>query len=57
MELFIAYYSGSDFERFHFINREFGNMRWAGWIMFLLQCHHSPGILVQMDFPAESVGR
>jgi molybdopterin-containing oxidoreductase family membrane subunit len=34
MEFFIAYYSGSSFERFHFMNREFGNMRWAGWIMF-----------------------
>ena len=29
MEFFIAYYSGSPFERFHFANREFGNMWWA----------------------------
>jgi molybdopterin-containing oxidoreductase family membrane subunit len=34
MEWFIAYYSSSPFERFHFMNREFGNMFWAGWIMF-----------------------
>jgi molybdopterin-containing oxidoreductase family membrane subunit len=34
MEFFIAYYSGNAFERFHFMNREFGNMWWCGWIMF-----------------------
>ena len=33
MEFFIAWYSGSAFEKFHFLNREFGNMWWAGWIM------------------------
>ena len=55
MEFFIAYYSGSPFERFHFLNREFGNMWWAGWIMFSLQRDHSAGVLVQV-VPAESVG-
>jgi molybdopterin-containing oxidoreductase family membrane subunit len=34
MEFFIAWYSGDPFERFTFMNREFGNMWWAGWIMF-----------------------
>ena len=34
LEFFIAWYSGSPFEQFHFLNREFGNMYWAGWIMF-----------------------
>src|SRR5271170_1704557 len=33
MEFFIAWYSGNDYERFHFINREFGPYWWAGWIM------------------------
>jgi Ni/Fe-hydrogenase subunit HybB-like protein len=34
MEFFIAWYGQSRFEQFHFMNREFGNMWWAGWIMF-----------------------
>ena len=34
MEFFIAWYSQSPFEQFHFLNREFGNMWWCGWIMF-----------------------
>ncbi len=34
MEFFIAYYSNDPYERFHFINREFGPMWWAGWTMF-----------------------
>jgi molybdopterin-containing oxidoreductase family membrane subunit len=34
MEFFVAWYSQSPFEQFHFMNREFGNMWWAGWIMF-----------------------
>ena len=55
MEFFIAYYSGSAFERFHFMNREFGNMWWAGWIMFVVQRDRAARVLVQV-VPAESVG-
>lgn len=33
MEFFIAWYSGSAFERFTFINRAFGPYWWAYWIM------------------------
>src|SRR4051794_16047623 len=33
MEFFIAWYSGNMYERFHFINREFGPYWWAGWTM------------------------
>jgi Ni/Fe-hydrogenase subunit HybB-like protein len=33
-EFFIAWYSGSAFERFVFINRAFGDYWWAYWIMF-----------------------
>ncbi len=33
MELFIAWYSGSEFEQFAFINRVFGPYAWAYWIM------------------------
>jgi molybdopterin-containing oxidoreductase family membrane subunit len=32
-EFFIAWYSGSPFERFAFINRAFGPYAWAYWIM------------------------
>ena len=35
VEFFVAYYSASPFDRFHFLNRMFGNMWWAGWIMIL----------------------
>jgi molybdopterin-containing oxidoreductase family membrane subunit len=33
MEFFIAWYSGNEYERFHFLNREFGPYWWAGWTM------------------------
>jgi len=33
MEFFIAWYSGNEYERFHFMNREFGPYAWAGWTM------------------------
>lgn len=33
MEFFIAWYSGSEFERFAFVNRAFGPYAWAYWIM------------------------
>lgn len=33
-EFFIAYYSGDEFEAYHFINRFFGPYWWAGWSMF-----------------------
>ena len=33
-EFFIAWYSGSAFERFVFIQRAFGEYWWAYWIMF-----------------------
>lgn len=33
MEFFIAWYSNDQYERFHFINREFGPYKWAGWSM------------------------
>lgn len=33
MEFFIAWYSGSEFEQFTFINRAFGNYAWAYWTM------------------------
>ncbi|KAA3631319.1 MAG: hydrogenase [Calditrichaeota bacterium] len=33
MEFFIAWYSGSEVERFAFINRAFGPYAWAYWIM------------------------
>ena len=32
-EFFIAWYSGSEFERFAFVNRAFGPYAWAYWIM------------------------
>lgn len=32
-ELFVAMYSGNDYERFAFINRMFGPYAWAYWIM------------------------
>ncbi len=32
-EFFIAWYSGSPYERFTFFNRAFGPYWWAGWIM------------------------
>lgn len=34
MEFFIAWYSGSQFEYFTFVNRAFGPYAWAYWIMF-----------------------
>jgi Ni/Fe-hydrogenase subunit HybB-like protein len=34
IEFFVAWYSGSSWERFHFLNRELGPMWWCGWIMF-----------------------
>jgi len=33
MEFFIAWYSGSEYEKFAFINRAFGPYAWAYWIM------------------------
>ena len=33
VEFFIAWYSGSSFEKFTFINRAFGPYWWAYWIM------------------------
>jgi molybdopterin-containing oxidoreductase family membrane subunit len=33
MEFFIAWYSGSGYEKFTFINRAFGNYAWAYWVM------------------------
>ncbi|HEY5959655.1 MAG TPA: NrfD/PsrC family molybdoenzyme membrane anchor subunit [Polyangiaceae bacterium] len=33
MEFFIAWYSGSEYEQFTFINRAFGNYSWAYWTM------------------------
>ncbi|MCC6646886.1 MAG: polysulfide reductase NrfD [Polyangiaceae bacterium] len=33
MEFFIAWYSGSEYERFTFINRAFGPYAWAYWTM------------------------
>jgi molybdopterin-containing oxidoreductase family membrane subunit len=33
MEFFIAWYSGSMYEMFAFINRAFGNYAWAYWTM------------------------
>jgi molybdopterin-containing oxidoreductase family membrane subunit len=33
MEFFIAWYSGSEYEQFTFINRAFGNYAWAYWTM------------------------
>jgi len=35
MEFFSAYYSANPFDRFHFLNRIFGDMWWAGWIMLI----------------------
>ena len=32
-EMFIAFYSGNDYEKFTFINRALGPMSWAYWIM------------------------
>jgi molybdopterin-containing oxidoreductase family membrane subunit len=37
MEFFVAWYGGSPWEQFHFLNREFGPLWWAGWIM--LSCN------------------
>ncbi|NLF69937.1 MAG: polysulfide reductase NrfD [Candidatus Anammoximicrobium sp.] len=37
MEFFVAWYSQSPWEQFHFLNREFGPLWWAGWIM--LSCN------------------
>jgi len=34
MEFFIAWYGQNPYEQFHFLNREFGPWRVAGWIMF-----------------------
>jgi len=34
MEFFTAWYSQNPYEQFHFLDREFGSMWWAGWIMF-----------------------
>lgn len=34
LEFFIAWYSGSEYERFAFVNRAFGPYAWAYWIMF-----------------------
>lgn len=33
MEFFIAWYSGSEYEQFTFVNRAFGNYAWAYWTM------------------------
>lgn len=33
-ELFVAWYSGNEFERFAFLNRALGPYAWAYWIMF-----------------------
>ncbi len=33
MEMFIAWYSGNDYEQFAFLNRAFGPFAWAYWIM------------------------
>jgi len=33
MEFFVAWYSGSEYEQFAFINRAFGPYAWAYWIM------------------------
>jgi molybdopterin-containing oxidoreductase family membrane subunit len=33
-EFLLAWYSANPWEQFHFLNREFGPMGWAGWIMF-----------------------
>ncbi|RMG31981.1 MAG: hydrogenase [Bacteroidetes bacterium] len=33
-EFFVAWYSGSIWERYTFVNRAFGPMAWAYWIMF-----------------------
>jgi len=35
MEWFIAWYGQAPFEQYHFLNRLFGGMWWAGWIMFI----------------------
>jgi molybdopterin-containing oxidoreductase family membrane subunit len=35
MEMFIAWYSGSDWERWIFINRAMGDYAWAYWTMVL----------------------
>ncbi len=35
MEWFIAWYSGNPFEQFHFLNRYFGPIGWAGIVMFV----------------------
>ena len=32
-EFFMAWYSGSSWEQFHFLNRELGPLWWCGWIM------------------------
>jgi molybdopterin-containing oxidoreductase family membrane subunit len=37
MEFFVAWYGGSPWEQFHMLNREFGPLWWAGWIM--LSCN------------------
>ncbi|MBM4178862.1 MAG: hydrogenase [Ignavibacteria bacterium] len=34
LEFFIAWYSGSDWERWIFVNRAFGDYAWAYWTMF-----------------------
>ena len=34
MEFYIAWYGQNPYEQFHFLNREFGPWRFAGWIMF-----------------------
>src|ERR1700739_323212 len=35
MEFFIAWYSGNEYERYAFMNRAFGNYKWAYWTMLL----------------------
>ncbi|MFN7139140.1 MAG: NrfD/PsrC family molybdoenzyme membrane anchor subunit, partial [Limisphaerales bacterium] len=38
MEFFIAWYSGSEYERFAFINRAIGPYAWGYWAMIICNC-------------------
>ena len=43
MEFFIAWYSGSPYERFAFINRAIGPFAWGYWVMIGVGCSASYG--------------
>src|SRR5690606_23196576 len=38
LEIFIAWYSGHHWERWHFLNRAFGPHGWSFWTLVTLNC-------------------